>query len=198
MHADRPITDLTSTDSGKPELTPETPVLVLNRGVQTLVRKFDNREYPLHSHTQGYIRMPYGAALHFQRHCPVQGTRDVESGLEASYLAIVRTDDPRWAEQLYLDSPDSCEPFTPEQCAEFGQRVEAVYRDPGEEVVTVPVNQAIASGKVPVRGQSRRKPGFDPKGRTASGKAVDINEMRADDESAADRISAIEAEEAEA
>lgn len=191
MHFDDvPIIDLSPTATGKPVLTPETPVLVINRGHETLVRKFDALDYPLHPHTKGLIRMPYAAALHFQKHTTVPGTRDMESGAEQSYLGIIRTDQAGWPEQLPIDQPEACEPFTIEECTTFGQRIEAVARDPREAVQVASVSSAVASGKVPTgRGGSGRKGvAFNKKGVTADGGEVDREEVLTTDETAEQRI----------
>jgi hypothetical protein len=192
------IIDLTPTATGKPVLTPETPVVVINRGYETLVRKFDALDYPLHSHTQGLIRMPYAAALHFQKHTTVPGTRHVESGIEQSYLGIIRTDQPGWPEQIEIDPPYMCEPFTEEECNEFSLRFEAVAREDGEKVEVKSVNKAIMEGKLPVgRGQSsgRGKAGATRTGRTATGKEIDRDEVMAPpDETAEERVDRLNAE----
>lgn len=186
-----PIIDLTPTATGKPVLTPETPVLVINRGHETIVRKFDALDYPLHPHTKGLMRMPYAAALHFQKHTTVPGTRDTESNAEQSYLGIIRTDQAGWPEQIPIDLPDALEPFTVEQCEAFGQRIEAVARDPREAVQVASVSDAVLSGKVPTgRGGSGRKGvAFSKKGVTADGDQVDTKDvLTAGDETAEERI----------
>lgn len=190
------IIDLSPTATGKPVLTPETLVLAINRGHETLVRKFDALDYPLHPHTKGLIRMPYAAALHFQKHTTVPGTRDTNSGAEVSYLGIIRTDQAGWPEQIDIDPPEACQPFTVEQCTAFGQRIEAVARDPREDVQVASVSNAVLSGKVPTgRGGSGRKGvAFSKKGVTADGGEVDREEMLNADETAAERIARINAE----
>lgn len=188
---DVPIIDLSPSATGKPTLTPETPVLVINRGHETLTRKYDALDYPLHPHTKGLIRMPYGAALHFQKHTTVPGTRDTESGAEQSYLGVIRTDQAGWPEQIAIDPPELCEPFTAEQCEAFGQRIEAVARDPREAVEVASVSSAVASGKVPTgRGGSGRKGvAFAKKGVTADGAEVDREDVLGNpDETAEERI----------
>lgn len=138
------VVDLSPVNEAQQALTPETIVVCINRGRETLVRKFDALDYPLHPHTEGYIKMPYGAALHFQRHCTVPGTRDVFSGAEQSFIGILGVDPPEW-----------CEPFTDEQCQRFGIAVEAIDRSGEDEPVQMAnVNAATAAGKIPVRGQS--------------------------------------------
>lgn len=141
------VIDLSPVNEASQALTPETSVVVINRGRATLVRKFDALDYPLRPHTEGLLRMPYGAALHFQRHCTVPGTRDVFSGAEQSFIGILGIDPPEW-----------CEPFTDEQCERFGIAIEAIDRSGEDEPVQVAnVNAATAAGKIPVRGQSNRK-----------------------------------------
>lgn len=136
------------------ELVATTPVVVINRGVDTLVRKYDGYDWPLRPHTEGLIRIPYGAALHFQKHATVPGTRDPITGSEVSYIGIVQNA----TTGVRIDPPDLCDPFTREQCQAFGLAVEAIAREEGE-VNTVPVAPMTAAGRVPVGRQSitRRK-----------------------------------------
>lgn len=186
------IIDLTPTATGRPVLSPETPVLVINRGFEVLVRKFDALDYELQPHTVGLMKMPYAAALHFQKHTTVAGTRDAQTNSEESYLGILRTDQPGWPEQIDIDPPRLCQPFTREEADEAGQRIEALVRDPGEGVVVANVAKAVAAGKVPVgRGQSSQKKGggMSRKGVTADGDQVDRDEVLAPpDETAAERV----------
>jgi len=174
------VVDLTPATPAQEALTPETIVVVINRGHETLVRKFDGIDYPLHPHTVGLIKMPYGAALHFQKHCTVPGTRDAVTSAEQSYLGI-----------LGIDPEDWCTPFSVAECEAFGQRVEAIQREEGEEVTAVNVGRQVASGKVPVgRGQSRggKKTGFARKGVTAKGDEVDRAEVMTTDGRAAQDV----------
>jgi hypothetical protein len=182
------IIDLTPATEKQFQLLPETPVYVVNRGHEVLERKFDGLDYKLHPHTVGHMQMPYGAALHFQKHTTVPGTRDPESGAEQSYLGI-----------LGVDPLEMCTPFTPEECARFGIRTEALARDDEDEVRAVPVNKAIATGKIPTgRGKAGRSKGvaFTAKGKTAAGDEVDRDDvMNAGDDTAADRVQRINDEE---
>lgn len=142
------VIDLTPVNPASQALTPDTIVTCINRGREVLVRKFDALDYPLHPHAVGFIKMPYGAALHFQRHCTVPGTRDAFSGAEQSFIGILGVDPPEW-----------CEPFTDEQCERFGIAIEAIDRTGEEEAVTTAsVSSAVAAGRVPVRGQRGGKP----------------------------------------
>jgi hypothetical protein len=136
-------------------LTPETPVDVINRSHSTVVVKFDAFDYPLTPHSQGphrinLLRVPYGAALHFQKHAVVPGTRNLDAGVEQSYIGIVRnatTGEP-------IDPPELCEPFTREECERFGLAVEAIQRDPDEPIERLNVGAAVAAGRVPIGKQT--------------------------------------------
>lgn len=197
------VIDLTPLATGKPVLEPETPVLVINRGHATLTRKWDGLDYALHPHTKGLIRMAYGAAIHFQKHTTVPGTRDVETGSEQSYLGILRTDQAGWPGQIAIDLPEACEPFTEEECLAFGQRIEAIQREPGEEVVTASVTGAMTSGRIQAgRNQSsrggRKGVAFSREGVTASGARVGRDQVFVADEDASGRNASINEEAAEA
>lgn len=140
-------------------LTPESIVTVINRGREILTRKWDAEDYPLRPYTHAggtadapyLMTMPYGAALHFQRHCPVPGTRDPNSStLDAvSFLGILDT-----------DPDDACTPFTDEECQRFGQAIEAIERTDGEQTKVVDVRKSAktrvgqgALGNAPRRNQ---------------------------------------------
>lgn len=176
------VHDLTPASEAREALTPETSVLVINRGRETLVRKFDGRDYPLRPFTEGVIRMPYGAALHFQKHCVVPGTRDVASGAEQSYIGI-----------LGIDPEALCRPLEEAELEAAERAPEAIQREPGEEVEAIPVSRQVASGKVPVRGQStrRRSSGFARTGKTAKGDEVDRDDVMRADDTAQERIDAV-------
>lgn len=145
-----PVTKIGPANMRPQPLTPETMVDVINRGFETLVRKYDSHDYELPPHTEGLFQIPYGCALHFQKHTTVPGTRDVGSGVEQSYLGIVRNA----TNGQLIDPPEFCEPFTEEQCRQFGQRIEAVARSSDDPVQTVSVSSMTASGRVPVGRQS--------------------------------------------
>lgn len=139
-------------------LTPESIVTVINRGVQTLTCKWDAEDYRLKPYTHNggtaaapyLMTMPLGAALHFQHHSPVPGTRDPNSNTLAavSFLGI-----------LDVDPPEGCEPFTVEDCALFGQAIEAIERTEGEGVTVVDMkrNAKLRSGQGGL-GNSPRRP----------------------------------------
>jgi hypothetical protein len=157
------VKDLTPKSQQQFQLTPETIVVVINRSRDTLVRKFDGTDYDL---SPGLMRMPYGAALHFQRHCTVPGTRDVFNGSEQSYIGIRGVDPPEW-----------CEPFTNEQLERFGLATEAISRE-GDEVQTASVANAAAAGRIGIRNQSaNRRPVRQV--RNAAGDELDVDEVMA-------------------
>lgn len=138
-------------------LTPTSLVTVINRGREALVRKWDAEDYTMRSYTHNggtvdapyLMQMPYGAALHFQHHCPIPGTRDPNSNTLAaeSFLGILDT-----------DPPEMCEPLTDEQCASFGQSIEAIERTAGEQtkVVDVKKNARTRAGIGGLGNQPRR------------------------------------------
>ena len=165
---DLPVEDI-NPEAKPQELTATTPVVIINRGFDTLVRKYDGFDWPLRPHTEGLIRVPYGAAVHFQKHGTVPGSRDPVTGTEASFIGIIRNATTGAA----IDPAEFCEPFTPEQCAAFGLHIEAIAREEGE-VHSVPVSQMTAAGRIPVGRQSagsRRKLQRDGHGNVAEAMA---------------------------
>lgn len=128
--------DLVAEDAKANELTPETIVTVVNRGRKPLSDMFDGRHYHVPA---GYARMPYGAAVHFQKRAVVPGTRNLEQGGYVSWFGI-----------LGVDDPSMCEPFTDEYLESVGEKAEAIDRsafsDPADRDVTVvKTNTARAS-----------------------------------------------------
>lgn len=121
-------------DAKANRLTPDSIVIVINRGRQTLTRKWDGNDYDLHPFTHDghsedrpyLMQMPYGAALHFQFHCPIPGTRDPNSDTLAaeSFLGILDT-----------DASEFCAPMTVEECQRIGQAIEAIERTAADTTV---------------------------------------------------------------
>ena len=121
------VVDLVPEDAKANELTPDTIVTCLNRGRKPLTDMFDGRNYVVPA---GFVRMPYGAAKHFQRRAIVPGTKNLEIGGWLSWLAIMN-----------IDAPELCVPFTDAELAKFGEAVEAIDRsamsDPADRDVTL-------------------------------------------------------------
>jgi hypothetical protein len=167
------------------KLTPTSLVTVINRGRELLVRKWDAEDYPLRSYTHNggtadapyLMQMPYGAALHFQRHCPIPGTRDPNSNTLAaeSFLGILDT-----------DPEEFCAPLTDEQCAAYGQAIEAIERTDGERRRsstsrrTPAAHRAGGLGNQPRRRRRRpaRKPTARPTHRAGSDAAAGRRQRR--------------------
>ena len=91
-------------------------VLCINRGNRVLQETFDGRHFEI---PPGHFYIEYEAAKHTQRRQIVPGTKNPEGGPTAylSFIGIVGVDD-----------PSRCEPFTPEELAAFGEKVEAIDR----------------------------------------------------------------------
>ena len=154
------VETLRRSDAKANRIMPDTIVTVINRGVATLVRKWDGMDFAIlpYTHKGGtkaapfLLAMPYAGALHFQHHCPVPGTRDAESPDFAaiSFLGILDT-----------DPPENCEPFTQAQCKKFGQAIEALQRPEGDDAK--PVKMKGQSSRVGQGGRGNsvgRKPQF--------------------------------------
>lgn len=143
------VQDLKPVDSGAIALTPDTIVLCRNRGRETYVDKFDSRDYQI---GPGSFTAPYGAALHFKRRAVVPGSRNPETGFQASFITIIGVVHPKPGGGLKVVRPidDAVEwdPFTDDECREYGHAVEALDRasmvDPIDSDVTL----------VPTRGQA--------------------------------------------
>lgn len=127
------------------ELTPETPVVIRNRGLRTLRDKFDGLDYAIPA-GPGTFWLPYGAAKHFQARLIIPGTRNGVNGFQ-SYIAI-----------LGIDPPDQCEMFDQ---AEFDRQqaiVEGLDRsqlDPERQDVKV-LTTATARAGIAGQGAGRR------------------------------------------
>ncbi|MCC6989948.1 MAG: hypothetical protein IT181_13165 [Acidobacteria bacterium] len=82
--------------AGQKDLKPDTPVVIVNRGLGALRDKFDGRDYVIPPGPQTFL-VPYGAALHFQKRNIVPGTRTLGEGGFESFIGI-----------LNIDSPENC------------------------------------------------------------------------------------------
>lgn len=135
------VVDLVPEDAKANQLTDETIVTCLNRGRKPVTDMYDGRNYVVPA---GFVRMPYGAAKHFQRRAIVPGTKNLEIGGFQSWIAIVN-----------VDAPEMCEPFTDEQLTAFGEAVEAIDRsamsDPADRDVTT-VRTSTARASMPGQG----------------------------------------------
>lgn len=143
------------------KLGPESIVTVINRGRESFERKFDGEDYLLKPYTHNggtddapfLMQMPFGAAMHFQKHCPVPGTRDPNSNTLAaeSFLGILDTDE-----------PELCRPFTEDECRQFGQAIEAIERLDTDATKVIDVRQAAKrrSGQGGLGNNTSHKPQF--------------------------------------
>lgn len=120
-----PVADLVPESADGARLTPDTAVLVVNRGRAPLRAKFDGRDYVI---PPGEVIMPYGAARHFQQRLIIPGTRNPETGAVQSYLGIRGLDDD-WM----------CLPLTDDECDRYGEAKEAIDR----AALTNPVDREV-------------------------------------------------------
>lgn len=95
-------------------LKPETKVVIVHRGDQPLVVKWDARDHVIRP---GYNEVEYQVALNAQAHLIVPGSRNVETGTFESYIGIVG-----------IDPPEMCEPLSPVENAAAQAKVEAIDR----------------------------------------------------------------------
>lgn len=104
---------------GPGSLTPESPVLVLNRGWNTYTDKFDGIDYDLPAGE--VLEMPYGAALHFRARAVVPGTRNPEVKKQESFLVVMHP--------LGPDKRSAWRMFTDEERAWIEGKHEAIARE---------------------------------------------------------------------
>lgn len=136
------VADLVPADSNAAELTPDTSVLCLNRGVNAIVDKYDGRDYVIPA---GYVQMPYGAAVHFQKRQVVPGTKDPARGWGHK----------SWIHICGIDKADQNRPFTIDELRAFGESVEAIVRERGEvSYQTTAATRAAMDGEGLVGGLS--------------------------------------------
>lgn len=89
---------------------------------------FDSKHYVI---APGYFTAPLGAARHFKRRAVVPGSRNPETNSEASFLAIIGVALPSttgFRIVKRVDDAEEWEPFSDEECAEYGMAVEALDR----------------------------------------------------------------------
>lgn len=127
------------------ELTPETPVVIRNRGLRLLRDKFDGQDYAIPA-GPGTFWLPYGAAKHFQARLIIPGTR-LGTGGAQSYIAI-----------LGIDPPEYCEMFDQAEYDRQQRIVEGLDRsslDPERQDVRV-LTTATARAGIAGQGAGRR------------------------------------------
>lgn len=162
------------------QLTPETPVLCIHRG-----RRLQDGDTPVHHGNAarhrdgereayfegdykdtydgyhyiiapGYFSAPYGAALHFQRRAVVPGSRNPETGFQASFIAIIGVvelvPDGGFRVLKAVDDQVDWTPFTDDECAQYEVAFEALDRAAmvapiEKEVVLRNVSETVAGGK---------------------------------------------------
>lgn len=149
--------------SGEDTLKPESEVLCINRGRETYTDMFDSRTYVIEP---GYFTVAYGAALHFQARAVVPGSRNPETGFQASFIAIIGTVNPKTnglEVKRTIDEPVQWQPFTDEECREYNHAVEAIDRaamlDPIDPNVQIVPTLGQANEDAKARAQSRLKGG---------------------------------------
>lgn len=171
------------------QLTHETPVLCIHRGRRNTVGgdpvhhesaarhrdgerepyfegdykdTYDGNHYII---APGYFMAPYGAALHFQRRAVVPGSRNPETGFQASFIAIIGVVEGQpgggFKVLKAVDDQVDWAPFTPEECAQYEVAFEAIDREamvaPIEKHVELRnVSETLAGGR---QGTSRVKGG---------------------------------------
>ncbi len=189
---------------GKPELQPyrdETTGKLVERHPRTVyvgdyTDQFDGRHYII---PPGYFTIEFGAAAHFKARAVVPGSRNTETGFQASFIAILGAavttpEGLRIDPERQVDDVAEWDPFTDEERREYGMAVEAIDRaslvDPIEsDVVIVPTmgaaNEAVRSRvKANAGGRSNKRTDIsDPAGvlktRNAPGENEAIRESRA-------------------
>lgn len=147
--------------SGAVQLSAETIVLCVHRGREPIVDMFDSRVYTI---APGYFTAPYGAALHFKHRAVVPGSRNPETGFQASFIAVIGVahNKPDGLEiVLQVDDPVQWDPFSDAECREYGHAIEALDRaamvDPIER--SVQLEPTFGRANEEVKQQSRIRGG---------------------------------------
>jgi hypothetical protein len=109
----------------------------------------------------GYFSAPYGAALHFKQRAVVPGSRNPETNSEASFLTILGVAEPTTGGLRIVrrvDDLEDWEPFSDDECREYGMSVEALDRRhmidpivPADQVVVTDALTTGAGGKPPAK-----------------------------------------------
>lgn len=141
------IQELKPQSSGTLVVTPETIVLCINRGREPLEDTFNSRHYLIQP---GYFSVQLGAAQHFKDRAVVPGSRNPETRWQASFIAIIGVVVPsREGFKVVhpIDDPAQWDPFTDDECREYGHAVEALDR----ASMVDPIDSDVQL--VPTRGQ---------------------------------------------
>lgn len=162
------VVDLKPQSSGEIAVTADTTVVCINRGREPLYDTFNSRHYEI---PVGLFSVVLGAAKHFQARAVVPGSRNPETGFQASFISILGVvvgnkvvhpidDAVQWA------------PFTDDECREYGHAVEALDRasmvDPIESDVDIVPTRGQRNADAVAAGKSRLKGGSGSRGRTTS------------------------------
>lgn len=122
------VQELKPQSSGALVITPDTIVLCVNRGREVLEDTFNSRHYQIQP---GYFSVQLGAAQHFKDRAVVPGSRNPETRWQASFISIIGVAIPT-KDGLkvvhVIDEPAQWEPFTDEECREYGHAIEALDR----------------------------------------------------------------------
>jgi hypothetical protein len=147
-------------DANGLELTPDTEVVIVNRGALPLTVKWNGRDCIIQP---GYNSIAYGIARHAQDKLIVPGSRNVETAAFESFIGIPN-----------VDPPEMCEPFTPEELEKIGQKVEAIDRTGQEndfQVVKTSATRAKIAGQGAVKARRPQSDGnqqFSPQAEEAA------------------------------
>lgn len=149
------VRNLQPESSGEIKLTPETEVLVVNRGRETLFDTFNSKHYTI---PPGFFLIEYGAALHFKARGVVPGSRNPETSFQASFFAIIGVVVPKvdggYMVVRKVDNPVEWDPFTDEECEQYSHALETIDRgamlDPIESVDEVQLRPVRGAGNTRV------------------------------------------------
>lgn len=161
------IRNLQPESSGEVQLKPDTKVLVVNRGRETLFDTYDSKHYTI---PPGFFEIEYGAAVHFKNRGVVPGSRNPETNFQASFFAIVGVYVPKVDGGFLVirpvDHPHEWDPFTDAECQQYEHALETIDRgamvDPIESVDEVQVKAIRGAGNAGVIPASRVKGGGGP------------------------------------
>lgn len=161
------VQELKPQSSGALVITPETIVLCVNRGREPLEDTFDSRHYIIQP---GYFSVQLGAARHFKDRAVVPGSRNPETRFQASFISIIGVVQPvkdGFKVTHPIDDVVQWDPFTDDECREYGHAVEALDRasmvDPIDGDVTLQHTRGQRNEDAKKAGVSRLKGGSGTK-----------------------------------
>lgn len=142
------ITPLTPARADSHVIKPETEVLCINRGRETLEDMFDSVPYKI---APGYFTVAFAGARHFQGRQIVPGSRNPELKTVESFIGIiglVRQEGDQVVVLTRVDSDAKCQPFTDEECRLLSLKTEGLDRAHMMLAITPPQAELVDVNEV--------------------------------------------------